>query len=238
MQPGLKLQRVGTPMAIDQRHYTSVVGSILYLSNATRPDVSYTAGALCRFMQDPQEEHWKAALWLLGYLRATHQEGLRFGTGNGLLAFTDAAYADDVDTRRSTSGFVFTLHGGAISWSSKLQRPVALSTCEAEYMASAHTAKEALWLRKLLPEVQHVVAEDPIVIYADNEASIQLSKNPVHGERTKHIGTAFNMVRQHVNQGELRFVYCNTKENAADLFTKALSGPKLAIFKQRLAIQP
>ena len=236
MQPGLKLQRAGTPMAIDQRHYSSVVGSLLYISNATRPDASYAAGVLCRFMQDPQEEHWKAALWLLGYLSATQQQGLTFGSGDGLCGYTDSAYGDDIDTRRSTSGFVFTFNGGPISWSSKLQRPVALSTCEAEYMASAHAAKEALWLRKLLPELQHEVANAPIVIYADNEAAIQLTKNPVHGERTKHIGTAFNMVRQHVNQGELKFVYCNTKENVADVFTKAFSAPKLTFFKKYLGM--
>ena len=95
---------------------------------------------------------------------------------------------------------------------------------------------EALWLCKLLPELQHEVADAPIVIYADNEAAIQLTKNPVHGERTKHIGTAFNMVRQHVNQGELKFVYCNTKENVADVFTKAFSAPKLTFFKKYLGM--
>ena len=137
----------------------------MYLAVCTRPDLSQAVGALARYSANPMTEHWDAALGVVRYLSSTSSKGIIFSCNNGmceLSGYCDADFAGDIDTRRSTTGYVFKLAGGAISWSSRLQPIVAASTTEAEYMAASNATKEGLWLRKLLTDLGKPLK--PIVI--------------------------------------------------------------------------
>ena len=153
---------------------------------------------------------------------------------SGLEAYCDADYAGDIDTRRSTTGYVFTLNGGAISWSSRLQQTVAASTTEAEYMAAAAAIKEALWLRRLLSEL----GLDPgtILIKADNQSAIKLLKNPIVSMRSKHIDVIYHFARERVARKDVAFEYIRTDYMVADSLTKALPAAKFTCCRTAMGI--
>jgi hypothetical protein len=155
INPGEKLVRDGEPLDRERFPYNELVGSLLYLSVCTRPDIAQAVGVLARYMSAPTEAHWRVALRVVRYLAVTATCGtLTYGSGGPeLRAYCDADYAGDIDSRRSTTGYVFVMHGGAVSWSSRLQPTVAASTVEAEYMGAAAAVKEALWFRKLAGDI-------------------------------------------------------------------------------------
>ncbi len=201
--------------------YSELVGSLLYLSICTRPDIAQAVGALTRYMSNPMEDHWTAAKGVLKYLAGTPSAGLTFNNGDTtIVGFCDADYAGDLDTRRSTTGYVFVLNGGAISWSSRLQPTVAASTTEAEYMAAAAAVKEALWLRKLTSDF----GQEPGIttIYCDNQATLNLLKHPVSSARSKHIDVLHHFAKERVIRQEVSFAYIRTDDNVADSLTKPL----------------
>lgn len=201
--------------------FNALVGSLLYLASTTRPDLSFAVGALARHMAKPTAEHWSIAMGLLRYLKGTASMVLTFGSETGLIGYCDADYAGDVDTRRSTTAYVFLLHGGAISWTSRLQQTVAQSTVEAEYMAAAAAVKEALWVRTLLSDLG-MSGEGAVQMYCDNQGAVQLLKHPIASQRSKHIDVMHHFARERVARGEVAFSYCSTGENAADILTKPL----------------
>jgi hypothetical protein len=152
MSPGEKVQRDDEPLDREKFPYSELVGSLLYLSVCTRPDIAQSVGVLTRYMATPTEDYRRLALGVVRYLSVTPTCGLTYGgKGPELTAYCDADYAGDVDSRRSTTDYVFIMHGGAVSWSSRLQPTVAASTVEAEYMGAAAAVKEALWFKKLAP---------------------------------------------------------------------------------------
>ena len=206
--------------------YTSLVGALIYLSICTRPDISQAVGALARFMAAPTTVHWLSAKGVLRYLAGTASYGIHYGEGtSGLIGYCDADHASDCDTRRSTTGYVFIMNGGAICWSSRRQPTVAASTTEAEYMAAAHAVKEALWLRKLMRDLD--LGTDSIIIRADNQSAIKLLKNPVSSQRSKHIDTIYHFARERVARKEVTFLYISTNEMIADILTKAVPKSKV-----------
>lgn len=144
-----------------------------------------------------------------------------------MIGYCDADYAGDVDSRRSTTGYVFTMMGGAVSWSSKLQPTVAASTTEAEYMSAASAVKEALWLRKLLGDLG-MDGLHPLTILCDNQATIKLLVNPIVSARSKHIDVLHHFARERVARQEVKFEYCGTEDMMADCLTKAVPEHKLA----------
>jgi hypothetical protein len=167
----------------------------------------------------------QAAKGVLRYLVGTASYGITYGgTSFGLEAFCDADYAGDIDTRRSTTGYAFIACGGAVSWSSKRQPTVAMSTTEAEYMAAAHCIKEALWIRKLLDDLQ--LPNPAIVIQCDNQGAIKLLKNPVFSIRTKHIDVIYNFARERVARKEVIIQYIRTDAMVADYLTKTVPKEK------------
>jgi hypothetical protein len=173
-------------------------------------------------MAYPTVQHWSAAKDVLRYLAGTRDQGVLFKKGAGfLVGYCDSDFAGDVDTRRSTAGYVFTLCGGAVSWSSKLQVTVAVSTAEAEYMAAASAVKEALWFRKLLFDFGFVL-DSPVLIFCDNQAAIKLLLNPVVSSRSKHIDVLHHFARERVARREVSFEYCRTDDMIADCLTKAV----------------
>jgi transposase InsO family protein len=210
----------------EQHNYAELIGSLLYLSVCTRPDIAQSVGALARFMSKPSTSHWTAATGVLRYLSGTIALGITYSASAGLIGYCDADFAGNRDTRRSTTGYVFIFNGGAISWSSRLQPTVAASTTEAEYMSASMATKEALWLRKLFSDFDCPVGTVPII--SDNQAALSLLKNPISSNRSKHIDVIFHFARERVARGEVSFSYVNTNFNWADVFTKALPPHKFA----------
>jgi hypothetical protein len=166
-------------------------------------------------MSKPATSHWSAAKGVLRYLSSTHDYGLVFAPSKEeFCGYADADYAGDIDTRRSTTGYVFVMNSGAISWSSRLQPTVAVSTAEAEYMAAAAAIKEALWLRKLLRVFDY--DNDCIKIYGDNQSALKLLKHPIASVRSKHIDIIYNFARERVARKEVKFEYISTDNMVAD----------------------
>jgi hypothetical protein len=216
--------------------YRQLVGALLYLANVTRPDIAYSVGVLSRFLNCYGELHWRAAKKVLRYLKGTAKLGLVYKKEQiCLLGYADASYANDLDTRRSTTGNLFQLtpNSSPVSWRSKLQPTTAQSTAEAEYMSAVSGGNETVWLRRLLSELCEAQC-DPTALREDNQSCIALTENPVFHERTKHIDVKFHVIRNYVEQGFIKLKYCPTKDQLADLLTKALPGPRLAMLRSKL----
>ena len=201
--------------------YAELVGGLMYLAIATRPDIMFAVGALARFMSAPTAAHWNLATGVLRYLVGTATQGLVYTRGQGdVIGWCDSDYAGDLSKRRSTTGFVFTYNGTAVSWASRLQATVAVSTVEAEYMAASFATKEALWLRKILSEMG--VEVGTMCMQGDNQGAIACTENAISSIRTKHIDVQHHFVRQRVERGEVQFHYCPTSRMVADALTKAV----------------
>ncbi|MCO5604381.1 hypothetical protein L7F22_058546 [Adiantum nelumboides] len=213
-----------------------IVGSFIYLT-ITRPDLSYAVGLQSQFMQLPRKPHLDAMRRALRYVRATLDHALFYAADVPveLHGYTDADWVGSATDRRSTSGFMFTLGSAAITWSSKKQPTVALSSTEAEYRGAAVAACEISWLRKLLMDLRLQVDRE-VVIYCDNLSSIQLAENPVFHARTKHIEVHYHFVRDQVLASDIDLVYVSTEEQVADIFTKALGAEKLRRFWLMLGV--
>ncbi|KAL0331355.1 UNVERIFIED_CONTAM: Retrovirus-related Pol polyprotein from transposon TNT 1-94 [Sesamum angustifolium] len=167
--------------------YSNAIGSIMFLMVCTRPDIAYSISCLSRYMSNAGLPHWEALKWLLRYLNGSANRGLIFSKcakGVDLTGYVDSNYANDRDSRRSTTSYIFTLCGSCITWKSELQQIVALSTTEAEYIAATEAFKEALWLEGIVKEIGFL--KQKITIFSFQSA-IQLCKNPVFHDRTKHI---------------------------------------------------
>lgn len=178
MQAGVKLSKSMSPTTQEQTAlmeeipYQSAVGSLMYAMLGTRPDISYAVGALSQYSSNPGMEHWKAIKWVLRYLKGTRNHHIQYRKDGGLLqGYSNADWAGNLDDRRSTTGYVFLLGGGSISWNSKKQPTVALSTTEAEYMALCQAAKEGVWLNRLLSEVGYSPSL-LIIVFSDNQGQL------------------------------------------------------------------
>jgi transposase InsO family protein len=209
--------------------YLRLVGRLMYLMLFTRPDLCHAVGLLSRFGSNPGWEHWMAAKRVLRYLKGTTDYGITYRQSSlpfEVTCYTDADWGEDPDTRRSISGMVSVLAGGAVSWSSKRQSTVAQSTLEAEYMAAASATKEVLWLRKMLADIGQPPTV-PTVIWCDNQGAITTSKDDAFHPRTKHIDQKYHLVREKVEAGNITVLHKPTTEMAADFFTKSLPREKL-----------
>jgi hypothetical protein len=235
MSPGTILSRhEGKLLDKESSRYNELIGSLMWLSSCTRPDITQAVGALARHMASPMEHHWLAAKNVVRYLLATPTLGITFGTTSGLECYSDSDYAGDVDTRRSTTGYVFILNGGAISWSSRLQPTVAVSTTEAEYMAAASAIKEALWLKKLLSDFGQ--SRPTVLIYGDNQGCLKNLKNPLSSQRSKHIDVLHHFARERVARNEVDVKYISTDHMVADFLTKPVPETKFIICRDRIGM--
>jgi hypothetical protein len=206
--------------------YQELVGCLLYLTGCTRPDIAQAIGLLSRFMSAPTDVHLNAVKQVLRYLAGTANLGLQFSHGNNMLTgYCDADYAADLDKRKSTSGYAFLLNNAAISWASKLQPTVAMSTCEAEFVAAASAAKEGLWLKTLLSDFTGNIK--PVKLYVDNQGALKLIHHPHSHQRTKHIDIAYRFIQDRVERGEIFCEYIQTAKMVADCMTKAVPLAKL-----------
>ncbi|KAF7150925.1 hypothetical protein RHSIM_Rhsim02G0113200 [Rhododendron simsii] len=224
---GLKLTKDHDGKKVDSTLYKQIVGSLMYLT-ATRPDIMYSVSLISRYMENPTELHLLVAKRIFRYLQGTWKFGLFYKKGerSDLRGFTDSDYAGDQDDRRSTSGYVFMLGSGAVSWSSKKQPIVTLSTTEAEFVAATSCVCQAIWLKKILEEL-YFKRQGAITIFCDNSSAIKLSKNPVLHGRSKHIDVKFHFLRDHTKDGTIDLIFCKSEDQVADIMTKPL---KLGMF--------
>jgi hypothetical protein len=238
MEERIKLSKQSIAAKVDATLYQSVVGGLRWLTH-TQPDIAFAVGYVSRFMEDPREDHWAAVKRLLRYVQGTAELGIVFPKRGGiqlsvfseappkasedaaLTVFSDADMAGDVDGRRSTSGVLVFLGSSPIAWQSLKQKMVALSTCEAEYVAAATAACQVVWLRRLLAELTGAQVQPP-ALKVDNQPAIALAKNPVLHDRSKHIDVKFHFLRDCVDGGQLVIEFVDTKRQLADILTKSL----------------
>lgn len=219
---------------VDASLYQSAIGCLLYLSGWTRPDIAFSVSSVARFSSDPTTEHWTAVKRIFRYLRRTTNYGLVYSMNDGdgnLVGFSDADWAGDLNDRKSTSGYLFVMNGAGISWKSRKQTCVALSTAEAEYVALASAAQETTWLRQLLSDLHHQ-QHNPTVLYEDNQAAIAISQNTQSHTKMKHIDIRYHYVREKVLDNTIEIRYCPTEDMPADILTKGLTFEKFAKFRE------
>ncbi|XP_070668933.1 secreted RxLR effector protein 161-like [Malus domestica] len=209
--PGSKLTRDENGVRVDETFYKQIVGSLMYLT-ATRPDLMFVVSLVNRYMERPTETHLQTAKRVLRYVKGTVNFGVFYKEGGTeeLVGYTDSDYVDDQNDRKSTFGYVFTLSLGAVSWSLKKQPVVTLSTTEAEFITAASSACQAIWLRRILEQLNHGQYK-PTVIHCDNVSAIKLSKNPVMHGQSKHIDVRFHFLRNLIKDEVVELVQCSTQ---------------------------
>ncbi|CAA0841643.1 cysteine-rich RLK (RECEPTOR-like protein kinase) 8 [Striga hermonthica] len=216
--------------------YSSTVGSLMYSMVCTSPDIAYAVGIVSMYLSNPGKDHWEAVKWILRYLKGSGNKSLCFGRKNPILeGYTDADMAGDLDSRKSTSGFVFTFAGGAVSWQSKLQKSVALSTTEAEYIAMTEAGKEMLWLKRFLQQLG--MKQERYDIHCDRQSALDLSKNAMYHFRTKHIDVTYHWLRQAMEEQQFMLEKIHTDKNPADMMTKVVTGGKLQLCAELISIK-
>ena len=204
--------------------YASVVGSLMYAMLCTRPDICYAIGIVSRYQSNPGLAHWIAVKHILKYLRRTRNYMLIYsGADLNPIGYTDSDFMSDKDSRKSTSGSVFTLGGGAVVWRSVKQPNIADSTMEAKYIAACEAAKEAVWLKKFITDLEVVPNMDkPIVLYCDNSGAVANCKEPRSHKRGKHIERKYHLIREIVYRGDVDVMKITLQDNLVDPFTKTL----------------
>ncbi|RDB21868.1 Retrovirus-related Pol polyprotein from transposon TNT 1-94 [Hypsizygus marmoreus] len=241
MDPNVQLSRAQCPTKLEDiarmRNvpYREAVGSLMYAAMGTRPDIAFATSTAAQFSDNPGWVHWEAVKRIFRYLLGTKDLELVYGAEQkGLEGFVDADGASQ-DHRRAISGYVFLVDGGAVSWSSKKQELVTLSTTEAEYVAAMHAAKEAMWLRRLIGELFRPLSE-PTTLFSDSKSAIALTKDGHFHACTKHIDIRYHYIRYIIEAGSIKIIYCPTDDNTADTLTKALPSVKAKHFARAMGL--
>jgi hypothetical protein len=222
--------------------YRSAVGSLMYGALGTRPDITHAVNEVSRYLSNPGQTHWQAVKRIMRYIRGHMKEKLVYQSYihediktwmPAIETYTDADWAGDLDTRKSTTGYIIKIDGNTISWTSRRQPSITLSTAEAEYMAITDATKEVLWTRQLVKEILNVVHDDELtfkdkplpysLIYTDNQAAKAISENDTHHNKTKHIDIRYRFIQQHINKNDIRIEWIPTQQQQADILTKAVS---------------
>ena len=208
--------------------FAQLIGSLQYLATATCPDIAYAVNRLAAYTANPSLAHYTAAKRILRYLAGTKDYGITYRKeGNNpeiqsiFYGYADAAWANS-EEHRSMTGYVFLAGGGAITWGSRKQTLITLSSTEAEYIALAEVGREALWLYNLYKELGFHIKE-PVVIKEDNNRAMAMAKNAQYHKRSKHIDIRWHWIREQVNNGLIQLVECRDPQQTADILTKALT---------------
>lgn len=235
MGPNEKFQVNDDAEKVDATLYRKLIGSLIYLN--TRPDITQSVSLLSRFMNEPSKNHFTAAKRILRYLKGTKNQGIEFKKENNfnLVGYTDSDWAGSLVDRKSTLGYIFCLGTNIISWSSRKQRSIALSSAQAEYIAAADAACEAIWLRRILKDLMFE-QQEPTTIHCDNMSAIAMTKNPVFHARSKHIELRHHFIRDLVSREEICMEFINTNDQPADILTKAVTFDKFDKIKEKLKI--
>ncbi|KAL7584067.1 hypothetical protein Lser_V15G45598 [Lactuca serriola] len=223
MEHKLKLRRDEEGELVNPTEYRSTVGGLRYLTH-THPDISFAVGVVSRYMERPTTKHLQAVKGILRYVKGTLDYGLKYSRGRKevvIVGYTDSDLGNDVNDRRSTGGMAFYVNGNLITWASQKHICVALSSCEAEFMAATLAACQGIWLRRLLREITGQTVP-PVTMMVDNRSSLDLMKNPVFHGRSKHIDIRFHFIRECIENGEITMSHVSSKEQKADILTKTL----------------
>jgi hypothetical protein len=209
--------------------YRQIIGSLMFLAQYTRPDIAYAVSALSQFNKDPSIFHFRAAKHLIHYIQVTKNLSIIFDDDPDTYSidYSDASYANNPDDRKSTSGNVFFYANGIISYQSQKQSVIAMSTMESEYMALSDTAKEAIFLTKLLRSLKIDISQ-PIVINTDSESALDHVKNNVKHSRTKHIDIHHHFIREAYSNNQISLSHVPAASQIADVLTKSLGPTKHA----------
>ena len=238
MDPALDLTAPSEPT---MEPYREAIGCLMYLMVGTRPDLAYSICTLAKYVQNPTKIHWDAVVRVIRYVIHTKDLGLLYGGTEASVVpsvYVDADWAGDPATRKSMSGYVAMMSGGAVAWCARQQEVVATSSAESEYISMCNGAKETVWLRRLVAGLQVVPGmTEATIAHVDNKAAIALGHSAAVNRRNKHIDVRFHYTRQVIDDGELEVQYCPTEEMLADLFTKALGRVKLQYFVRGLGMQ-
>jgi hypothetical protein len=208
--------------------YRKACGTFNHIANGTRPDIAFSVMILMRYATDPCPVHWRLILHLLAYLKATMNLGITYKRNDLTIkpiGYSDSSYADDIQTRKSSAGYVFLSAGGAVGWKAKTQQRVSTSTGEAEYIGVYEAGKQAKWMTSWYTELDQFY-DLPVTIYCDNEAAVTLAKNANGHSKIKHISMKAHWIREIVEAEEVLVEGISSEENVADIFTKALHRPK------------
>src|SRR6202522_2135585 len=226
MDPNVKLIKLPDTENYDIPDYRSAIGSLMYVAIGTRPDISFAVQHLSQFMSHPRPAHWTAVKRVFRYLNGTRSLGITFHKGGEVepLAYSDADWGSDANDWKSISGYVFIMSTGPISWQSKKQPTITLSSMEAEYMAESLATWQIIWLRSFTAELG-IPYSRPTILNVDNQGAINYSINAINHSRTKHIDIQHHFVREKLVSNEIEIQYCAT-ENNLDLFTKTLPKPR------------
>lgn len=246
---------VGTPMeqkqilSVSEEYYDSpyqqLIGSLMYLSVCTRPDIAFPVSYLSQFNLNHTKEHWLACKRVLKYLKGTKNMGITFKKcGEPVIGYVDADWANNVSDRKSYYGYIFILANGPISWECQKQKVIALSSTEAEYIGICEATKESVYLRSLCKELfdQYEVSnflklDFPMTIYNDNQSALKLSENQVFHKRTKHIHVKYHFIRDKVKNADIELLYMPTNDMVADMLTKPLGVKKHQLICDRLSLE-
>ena len=239
---------IGTPMAtstkldsdeqgkpVDTRKYRGMIGSLLYLT-ASRPDIMFSVCLCARFQANPKESHLSAVKRIFRYLKGTSSVGLWYPKTKSfdLIGYSDADFAGCKVDRKRTSGTCHFLGKALLSWFSKKQNSVALSTTEAEYIAAGRCCAQILQMKQTLEDYDLFYTHIPIL--CDNTSTINLTKNPVCYSRTKHIEIRYHFLRDHHQNGDINLVYIDTENQLADIFTKPLAEDRFNYLRREVGI--
>jgi hypothetical protein len=219
--------------SVDQKVYRSMIGSLLYLC-ASRPDIMLSVCMCASFQAEPKEGHLRAVKRIMRYLVYTPKFGLWYPKGStfDLIGYSDADWAGCKIDRKSTFGTCRFLGRSLVSWASKKQNSVALSTAEAEYIIVGHCCAQLLWMRQTLRDYGYKLSK----FLCDNESAIRMADNPVEHSRTKHIDIRYHFLRDHQQRGDTEIAYVSTKEQLADIFTKPLDEKTFSKLRNELNI--
>ena len=217
--------------------YREAVGCLNYIAQSTRPDIVFAVNQLSRFNNNPGRKHWQAVKHLLRYLKGTAHHGLKYekSKSNLIIGYCDADWGANSEGRKSISGFVFTANGAAISWASRRQPSVSLSSCEAEFYALSNAVQEAIWWRGLKSQI---IADEPIEIFCDNQSTIAIVKSGGFHAKAKHIDIRYNFTSNAVRDNKVKLSYTSSQNQTADILTKPLDKVKIKIFAEALGITP
>ena len=244
MDPSLKLScNVDTPTSeedvccLQAIPYRTLVGSLMYIAMGTHLDIAFAVQQLSQYLDCYSLTHWDAAKHVVRYLKGTQELWLQLGGSlvADLVGYTDSNYANCVDTRRSISGYSFSLGSGLVSWSACKQKTVSTSSCELEYVAACEATKEAVWLRALLLALNHAQIRATL-LHCDNNGALILSGDPSFHARVKHIDIKFHYIQERVAVNEIEVKYINTKDNLADAFTKALPAKSFLSMRELMGV--
>ena len=216
--------------------YQEAVGCLMYLAHTTRPDIISAVIAVSQYNSCYGKQHWTAVKRIFRYLKNTTESKLQYSMSvpSGVLGYADADWGGDLDTRRSTTGYVFMSQGGPVSWSCKKQRTVALSTCEAELMALTQATQEAVWIQRLKSEISQDTS--PILINCDSQSALCIVENGVINSRTKHIDIRHHFVKDQIESNVINIQYVRTEEQVADILTKPLGPIKPVLQRQMMGL--